>query len=81
MQSSKRGSEYHSSPNLLISIITENNIRGRRVTALGVIFNATGLDTHASVHPAKDMATEEWVCHSPFPSYYVLIIIMRSLLT
>lgn len=58
-----------------------NKIRGRRVTALGVIFNATGLDTHASVHPAKDMATEEWVCHSPFPSYYVLIIIMRSLLT
>ncbi|KAF8484037.1 Metallo-dependent phosphatase-like protein [Russula ochroleuca] len=49
--------------------------KGRRVTALGVIFNARNLASDVTVHPAKAMATETWFTDliKESPDFFLLI--------
>jgi hypothetical protein len=45
--------------------------RGRRITALGVLYNFAGNVKNTTVQRVEDMIKEQWVCS---PSFFVLAL-------
>ncbi len=46
----------------MVANLTHSLIRGRTVTALGVIFDFTANDQNTTVQKVEDMVKESWVC-------------------
>lgn len=72
LQNLKRESE--STRDYLVVETLTRFVRGRRVTAFGVLFNFTGNDKNTTVQQVSDMVNEKWVRFSDFEGTLALRI-------